>query len=191
LVFFTNFLQLSFNSFLQRVFFVIIIQIDDLSFLDFWLRIAFLSSIGCSSWIHIWWSIHIFESNGLKNRFDASNFRRNLFTFLLHFLYHFEYLDLELFLLWRITKEEWSFLRQCSILLALVIIRLQHVLLHGVHHKLVEHFWEIWLLTRSRYSSKLSVVVGHVLTLICFKCTFLYVVWSLSTHYITVNLLIV
>jgi len=192
-VFLSDFLKLSFNSFLKRIFFILFIKINNLLFFNFWLRIRFLSCISRSSWIHIWWSIHIFESDGLQNRFDASYFRRNLFTFLLHFFNHFKNLDLELFLLRRVTEEERSFLWQSSIFLALVIIGLQHILLHSIHHKLIEHFREVWLLasSSSRHARELNIVIGNILALVCFEITLLDVVWSLGAYHVSIYFFVV
>lgn len=195
LVFFPNFLKLSFNAFLKWVLFVVLIEIYDLLFFNFWLRVGFLSCIRSGSRIHIWNSIDIFKSDSLQNRFDTSNFWRNLFTFLLNFLNHLKNFNLELLLLRWITKEQRSFLRKSSIFLSLIIVWLQHILLHGIHHELIKHFWKVWLLASTAASAwetcELHVVVRNIWSLICFESTLLYVIGSLGTNYVSINFFVV
>lgn len=195
-VFLSNFLKLCFNTFLKRIFFIILIKINHLLFLDyFWLRIRFLSCISCCCWVHIWSSINIFESYSLQNRFNTSYFRRYLFTFLLYFFDHFKNFYLELFLLWWVTKKERSFLWKSSVFLTLIIVGLQHVLLHSIHHKLIKHFREVWLLASraasSRHTSVLNIVVSNILTFVSFKSTLLNIIWSFGTHHVSIHFFVV
>lgn len=86
-------------------------------------------------------------------------------------------------------------MRKSSIFLALIVVGLEHVLLHGIHHKLIEHFWEVWLLAvacaSTWHTCVLDIVARNSLSLIGLESTLLNVIGSLGTNHVPIYFFVV